>query len=474
MRKVTGFLVGYLCLTLVILFSPADAHCQSCQQPPPHCGAAIMQSAPRTLMSPTPGLCGTYMAMPTMCPSTNQNQNIHLDVCVDGLNKAISCPASQVTPDTNVAVADDMSGEVVEFVNDAYLVLDKSGHLLAGPFSDGSLFPSQGNGGQGCYIGGNDVTVQWDKFNRRWLLSFKANTSPPMQLKRLICVAVSTTPDAAGSYYTYEYDMTPTGLATDYPQWGIWPTGYFQTLNGQTGSVSAVCAYDSTSLVNGGTAQQICVPLYFSAGQPNCSDTYLLPGDVDSTVKPPAGQDEFFVGSAGQGQADNGECYNGNGNCTNLYLYSMHPDWNNYGNTVVQGCGLSNPIPVQPYELFCPGLSGCVPQNSGVSLEALGRYSMRRFAYWNDQSGIFSKQHWFGNHVRISSTLKQSYNLECESPAVRYIHAGWKLPLDGIDRAGQFRRHRVGIQRVKHQHRSLDLFDRPNARRHDWHDGARG
>src|SRR5271165_1888297 len=231
MRKVTGFLVGYLCLTLVILFSPADAHCQSCQQPPPHCGAAIMQSAPRTLMSPTPGLCGTYMAMPTMCPSTNQNQNIHLDVCVDGLNKAISCPASQVTPDTNVAVADDMSGEVVEFVNDAYLVLDKSGHLLAGPFSDGSLFPSQGNGGQGCYIGGNDVTVQWDKFNRRWLLAFKANTSPPMQLKRLICVAVSTTPDAAGSYYTYEYDMTPTGLATDYPQWGIWPTGYFQTLN---------------------------------------------------------------------------------------------------------------------------------------------------------------------------------------------------------------------------------------------------
>jgi len=254
-----------------------------------------------------------------------------------------------------------------------------------------------------------------------------------MQLKRLICVAVSTTPDAAGSYYTYEYDMTPTGLATDYPQWGIWPTGYFQTLNGQTGSVSAVCAYDSTSLVNGGTAQQICVPLYFSAGQPNCSDTYLLPGDVDSTVKPPAGQDEFFVGSAGQGQADNGECYNGNGNCTNLYLYSMHPDWNNYGNTVVQGCGLSNPIPVQPYELFCPGLSGCVPQNSGVSLEALGRYSMRRFAYWNDQSGIFSKQHWFGNHVVKASAQQAGVQwYEFQAPSSKATISNVSLQQSGI------------------------------------------
>jgi len=77
----------------------------------------------------------------------------------------------------------------------------------------------------------------------------------------------------------------------------------------------------------------------------------------------------------------------------------MHPDFSNYFNTTVQGCGLSHPIPSIPaYTLYCPGLSGCVPQQGGVSLAALGRYTMRRFAYWSDGSGALS-QHWLVNHV---------------------------------------------------------------------------
>jgi hypothetical protein len=182
--------------------------------------------------------------------------------------------------------------------------------------------------------------------------------------------------------------MIGTGVGDDYPKWGIWPTAYFQTLNDPTG----ICAYNSSKLLSGdSSAEQICVAL-------GTNDFILVPGDVDSNLLPPLGQDEFFIGSVGQDP----NCIGGTGNCTKLYLYSMHVNSGNPPSATVVGSGLTFPITVPAFSIFCPSggiYSNCIPQPGTGSplLEGLGRYAMYRLAYWNDGPG--GTQHWFVNHV---------------------------------------------------------------------------
>jgi hypothetical protein len=119
-------------------------------------------------------------------------------------------------PDTNAAVGDT---QIVEWVNVQYAVYNKgTGALEAGPFNGNLLWQALGGD---CYNDNTgDVIAQWDKVNHRWLLSqnyfnSKGGNKPPFAA----CVAVSTSPDATGSYYEYEF---PLGSPfPDYPKWGI-------------------------------------------------------------------------------------------------------------------------------------------------------------------------------------------------------------------------------------------------------------
>ena len=42
-----------------------------------------------------------------------------------------------------------------------------------------------------------------------------------------VCVAISTSPDANGTYYLYQCPGPGNGFP-DYPKWGVWPTNYGQ------------------------------------------------------------------------------------------------------------------------------------------------------------------------------------------------------------------------------------------------------
>ena len=144
-------------------------------------------------------------------------------------------------------------------------------------------------------------------------------------------MAVSTSADATGTYYEYQFPLG--NDFPDYPKWGIWPTGYFETNNafGNTAYVN-VCAYNSAKLLVGDrSAEQICF-------QTSTNDTSLLPGDLDSNVPPPTGQDEFFIGSYLEDPSN-----------SHLYLYSMHPVY-------------SNPEPVDIYRQQLGAIrSPCLP-----------------------------------------------------------------------------------------------------------------
>jgi hypothetical protein len=300
-------------------------------------------------------------------------------------------------PDTNAAVGDT---QIAEWVNVRYGVFDKrTGALQLGPL-DGNLIWQ--NLGGGCYeYNDGDPIVQWDKVNHRWLLA--QNDFGPLDQYRppyYACVAVSTSSDATGTYYLYQF---PLGLTLpDYPKWGIWPSGYFQTQNDfsyPTYSFAGayVCAYNSVKLLVGDpSAEQICV-------QTTPNDYGLLPADADSPTPPPANQDEFFIGSYDVDQTNN-----------HLYLYSMHPDFANPSQSSFTGAGAANPITVPVYSPFCPnrGNQDCVPQEGTITkLASLGDLLMYRMAYWDDgvpshvgpSAGRIPAQHWYVNHVATAS-----------------------------------------------------------------------
>ena len=45
-----------------------------------------------------------------------------------------------------------------------------------------------------------------------------------------VCVAISTTNDATGTYYLYQFPVVNSGFP-DYPKWGTWVNDYGQTWN---------------------------------------------------------------------------------------------------------------------------------------------------------------------------------------------------------------------------------------------------
>jgi hypothetical protein len=128
----------------------------------------------------------------------------------------------------------------------------------------------------------------------------------------------------------------------------------------------------------------------------------LPPADVDSTMPPPANQDEFFIGRYDVDQTMN-----------HLYLYSMHVDFANPRQSSFSGSGLANPITVPTYTPFCPNQEGpdCIPEDDGAFLVYLGDRLMYRFAYWNNGVPDHVKpdalpipsQHWYVNHVTTAS-----------------------------------------------------------------------
>ena len=296
-----------------------------------------------------------------------------------GLDNAQACNCQP--PDTNAAVGDN---QVVEWVNIAYAVYDKTtGNMEAGPIAGNLLWQSLG--GRCAQFNDGDIIAQWDRTAHRWMLTQNVFHSPYDA-----CVAVSTSNDALGTYYLYQFPLS-NGFP-DYPKWGIWPTGYFQTNNANT---AQVCAYNSAKLLVGDpTAEQICV-------NTSRNDFSLLPGDLDSNVLPPAGQDEFFIGS-----------YLADPNNSHLYLYSMHPVYSNPSQTTFTGNNLANPISVPAYNPYCPLSEFCVPQKDTTQkVDALGDRLMYRFAYWDDgalshvspNTRRLPQQHWYVNHVVTAS-----------------------------------------------------------------------
>jgi hypothetical protein len=261
------------------------------------------------------------------------------------------------------------NAQVVEWVNVSYAIFNKaSGAYIAGPILGNALWA--GFGGPCQTANSGDIVVQFDKMAHRWILFQPVFSAPYMS-----CFAISTTPDATGTYYRYAFPQN-NGFP-DYPKLGIQPEAIYQSQNIFNNAGTAYlgaqpCAYNRVKMILGDpTAEQVCT-LDNSNG--TLFDDSMLPADLDTPNLPmPAGTPEVFVGSIDNNNSE-----------TNIYEYTYLPDFV-HGTAVLTGIDGSNPIPtgLPAFVGLCNfGSSGCIPQ-LGVStgsggLDSLGDRLMFR------------------------------------------------------------------------------------------------
>lgn len=154
----------------------------------------------------------------------------------------------------------------VQAVNVRYIVYNKTGTTLGGPYSLNTLWAGSTNMG--------DPIVLYDKYADRWFIS-QFNGSDK------ILVAISTSSNPLGTYYTYTFVPSP-GNFPDYPKFSIWADGYYCTSN--IGGTEKFAVFDRTKMLAGNpTAGMISLTV---PPTPNYFFFSPLPADADGTLPP--------------------------------------------------------------------------------------------------------------------------------------------------------------------------------------------
>ncbi|MGI8586951.1 MAG: hypothetical protein ACR2M0_04585 [Chloroflexia bacterium] len=255
-------------------------------------------------------------------------------------------------PDPN---ADVGSTQIVETVNTAFQVFNKTGGSLYGPANINTIW--SGFGGPCQTRNDGDPVVLWDPIAARWLVSQFTAASPYNE-----CIAISQTSDATGSWYRYAFQLSTTAFP-DYPKFGVWPDGYYMSVNwftgGQTYAGPRPYAFNRSQMLTGAAAtfQTTSAPLGSSASP-------LMPADLDGATQPPAGAPNYFVEFG-----------------STLSIFKFHVDWANPANTTWTN---SANLAAAGFTQLCASTQDCVPQQGTTQrLDGLGDRLMFRLAYRN-------------------------------------------------------------------------------------------
>jgi hypothetical protein len=248
----------------------------------------------------------------------------------------------------------------VQWVNLSYAVYSKSGALLVGPLKGNQLFT--GFGGPCSTRNDGDPIALYDELADRWMLSqFALPNYPSGPFYQ--CIAVSKTADPAGQYWRYEFKISDTKL-NDYPKFGVWPTGYFMSVNQFAGGGFAgagVVAFERDRMLQGLAARMYYVDTN------NTTLGGMLPSDFDGPA-PPAGTPNFFM------QFDDVP--------SQLQVWRFDVTW---AATVTGAFTKVTNLPVAAFDSnMCGYARSCIPQ-SGTSrkLDAISDRLMYRLQYRN-------------------------------------------------------------------------------------------
>lgn len=222
-----------------------------------------------------------------------------------GLNFDGQAEDGWVPPDANGSVGQT---QYVQWVNTTFEIYDKAnGASIYGPAAGSTLW--QGFGGQCASNNSGDPIAKYDRFANRWVMMQPVFTPP-----YYICVAVSATADATGSYYRYAFPMT---YFPDYPKLSVWITqgstsigGYFITSNSFSGNSFAganVFVLNRTPMLTGAAATYWDGQLPSYGGCAECGS--LLASDIDGPTLPSYGTPNYIFNLGAQHQIGRFQCY---------------------------------------------------------------------------------------------------------------------------------------------------------------------
>ncbi len=214
----------------------------------------------------------------------------------DGLADTDNIPliGGTVAPsDQNIDVGPN---DVVQTVNDAMRIWDKNGNAKTAPFLISGLFSKLG--GICATADRGDPVVLYDRMADRWFVTqfafVGAGQAPPFHQ----CVAVSKNGDPGGSYYVYDF-VTPGAEFPDYGKFGVWPDGYYMTVNqftepGDHFNGVGMYALDRKKMLVGDPTASF---IYFNRNGTDFPEFYnsTLPSDQDGLEAPPPGSPNVFA-----------------------------------------------------------------------------------------------------------------------------------------------------------------------------------
>src|SRR5665213_2278309 len=134
-------------------------------------------------------------------------------------------------PDASGAVGPNNYVQLVNLC--VFSVYDKSGNL--------QLATDLTNIAGTC---GGDPVVLYDKFADRWVIENEAYSYMEMT------IAISTTNDPLGSYYTYSYSFA---FEEDYPKISIWSDGYYITFRNYANDTAVAGVFERNRMLIGDT-----------------------------------------------------------------------------------------------------------------------------------------------------------------------------------------------------------------------------
>jgi PKD repeat protein len=216
--------------------------------------------------------------------------------------------------------------------------------------------------------GAGDPIVVYDGPADRWLMSEFTSSN------NRLSIAVSSTPDPLGTWYTYIVNCPQ---FPDYPKYSVWDNAYIVTTNE---SSAAVYALDRNNMLAGGaaaTAQRFTMTNFGTIGFQAAA-----PVNLDGTTLPPSGtpamvmrmRDDAWSGAASDA----------------LEIWAFNINWTTPANTSLTQIST---LPVAAFESELCGYTSfaCIPQpGSGTTLDPLREVLMNRVHYRN-----------FGTHESI-------------------------------------------------------------------------
>jgi hypothetical protein len=134
-----------------------------------------------------------------------------IDVNVEGLGAGMPTGGSYSYPPDPVSAVGQT--QVMELVNSSLAVFDKRGALLLGPRPTNTIW--SGFGGTCENTNDGDAKVRYDTLANRWVVTQFSYFTAPYG----VCVAVSATNDATGSWHRYFF---PFKDQTDSPMLSVW------------------------------------------------------------------------------------------------------------------------------------------------------------------------------------------------------------------------------------------------------------